>query len=590
MPALTDDQLLAAVQAERAVQTAIHSPTVQPLARIGVAAKLPRAPENSDDPLWDSVPSLGSFFTHRPGQGEGEGEGEGLSRDMEAQAAFTGDALIVRVTAQGHPLKKTFVKEFWMNETIEIFVDPTHDHYHYCQFVLMPDGKQKSSKCWKSCGTQRWEVRGNLEDLSEATWKGSVRVAADRWAAQFTIPYSVLGGKPEPGRPLGFNVLRSRCEVPWRWYYWNFTHRGAHSPWGFGDLYLGAAPGVHVDKADLGELRLWDNRGVLQLRNVSGEAQTLRLDVAVKTGPKDEQTFYSHSQAVELSAREPLTAVPFDFPFDTRDWKYHALQLSLSDQSGARVWAAAYRVCYETGWMLHLDDRREGPPAPNPAASDPEFLCKKRAYIIRRVPKFERVTTAQGAPSDFTLKAADGSEQFDLMRAGALKRMAGYVYSRYDNDLDRLLGASMFLHQHALIRYAHVPSCLASRMSPLSIIRLGNAMCGNQNEALCGLLEKMICAATGKPYRTRTVTYHAHVVTVAEFGGKWVQLDASLGRFYFLPGNTVLASMEELIADPALAARESPYIEEMLRKSQGTDLPFYGHTECGVWPPGAPAE
>jgi hypothetical protein len=579
---LTEDQLLAAVQAEQAIQSAIHSPTVQPTTRLGVAAQLPRVPQNSDDPLWEKVPSLGSFFMHRPS--------EGLTRDVEARAAFTDDALVVRVVAQGHPLKKSFVHEFWMIETIEIFVDAQNDHYNYFQFVLMPDGKSKSSKCWKSCGTQRWEVRGNVAELSEATWQGSVSVAADSWAAQFVIPFAMLGGKPAAGKPLGFNVLRSRCEVPWRWYYWNFTHRGIHSPWGFGDLYLGAAPFVHVEKADLGELRLWDNRGVLHLRNLKTEAQTLRLDVTVKTGQRDEKMFYSHSQSVELPAHVPNVAVPFHFPFDTRDWKYHALFLTLSDKSGARIWEGAYRVGYETGWMLHIDDRREGPPVPNPAPGDSDFAAKKRAYIIRRLPKFVRATTTQGAPSDFTLNAADGSVQFDLMRAGALQRIADYIFSRYDNDLDRLLGATFFIHQHALVAYAHVPTSIATRMSPLSIIRLGNAQCGSQNEALCGLLEKMICSATKAPYRTRTVTYFAHVVAVAEFDGKWVQLDASLGRFYFLPGNTVLASMEELIANPSLAEVESPHIIEMLRKSQNSDLPFYAHTETGIWPPGAPEE
>jgi hypothetical protein len=100
----------------------------------------------------------------------------------------------------------------------------------------------------------------------------------------------------------------------------------------------------------------------------------------------------------------------------------------------------------------------------------------------------------------------------------------------------------------------------------------------------------MKCEATGKTYRAGTVTYFAHVVTVVEFKGKWVHLDGSLGRFYFLPGNIELCSMEELIANPALGQQQSGIFEELFRKSAGSDLPFYQHTNSGIWPPGAPVE
>jgi hypothetical protein len=240
--------------------------------------------------------------------------------------------------------------------------------------------------------------------------------------------------------------------------------------------------------------------------------------------------------------------------------------------------------------MLHLDDRREGPAVESPSPMDPDFISRKRAWLIRKLPSFVRRTTAQGAPSDFTLAAADGSVVFNLMRAGALKEMADFIYSKFDNDLDRLLGAAMFVHQPAVVRYAHVPTCLAGCLSPLSIIRLGNAMCSSQADALSGLLEKMKCEGTGKTYRTGTATFFAHVVSAVEFNGKWVHLDASLGRFYFLPGNTELASMEELIANPGLGGQQSGILEEMFRKSANSDLPFYHSTNTGVWPPGAPAE
>jgi hypothetical protein len=578
-----DQQLAADVGAEANAQNAVYSPTVQPLARVAHAPKLEAAPKGIDDPIWVDVPSLGSFFKRRLA--------DGLSEEVEARVACDDQALYIRVVNHGVPARKSFKREFWMIDTCGIAIDPTHDHFNYMQFVLMPDGGRKSFKGWKSCGTQRWEVRGKQDELGCDLWNGKVQIGADRWTALFTIPFGTLGIRPESGRPLGFNVMRQRCDLPWEVYYWNFTHRGLHSPWGFGDLYLKTPPRIQVEKADLGDLKLWENRGALLVRNCSEKAIAAKLEVIVKTGPTEERTSYSKAQEVAIPAQtsEPLR-VPFIFPFDPREWKYQHLHLTLRDSSGAQLWAGAYRVAYEHGWMLHLDERREGPPVADPAPSDPDFIAKKRAWLIRKFPTFVRRTTAQGAPSDFTLTADDGSIEFNLMRPGVLSEIAAYIYSKFDNDLDRLLGATMFVHQPAVVRYAHVPSCLAGHLSPLSIIRLGNAMCSSQADALCGVIEKMKCEATGKTYRAGAVTFFAHVVSVVEFRGKWVHLDASLGRFYFLPGNKELASMEELIADPALGRQQSEILEEMFRKSAGSDLPFYQNTNTGVWPAGAPAE
>jgi hypothetical protein len=580
---LSDDQLCAAVQAETQIQTAVHSPTVQPLARVAFAPKLAKAPAGIDDPIWADVPIVGKLINSRPA--------DGLTADTEARAACDEHALYVRIVNRGKPARRSYKREFWMIDTNEITIDPTHDHFNYFQFVILPDGIRKSSKGWKSCGSQRWEIRGKMNELPIDQWSGTAQIGEDNWATQFTIPFSTLGVRPEEGRPFGFNCMRQRCDVPWEHHYWNFTHRGFHSPFGFGDLYLNAPPRIHVEKIDLGELKLWENRGALFIRNCSGKSISGRMEVTVSTGPKEEHTFYSGSIKTEIpgATSEPFR-LPFVFPFDPREFKYQHLHVTLRDESGVQLWTGTYRGAYEHGWMLHLDDRREGPPVENPGPADPDFIDKKRAWLIRKLPKFIRKTTAQGAPSDFTLEASDGSVVFNLMRAGALKEIADYIYSRFDNDLDRLLGATMFVHQPAVIRYAHVPTQLAGCLSPLSIMRMGNAMCSSQAEALCGIIEKMKCEATGKTYRARTVTFFAHVVTVAEFKGRWVHLDGSLGRFYFLPGNTELATMEELIAKPELGGQQSGNLEEMFRKTAGSDLPFYSYTNPGVWPPGAPVE
>src|SRR5262249_7984222 len=159
-------------------------------------------------------------------------------------------------------------------------------------------------------------------------------------------------------------------------------------------------PPVHVEHIDLGELHLWENRGELLVRNLSDVASSVELKVTVNCGEKEERTFYSHVVSAALPAAEP-SRIKFSFPFDPEDYKFHHLHLELK-AAGSRdpFFRATYRFGRgQVGWLLQIDDRREGPPVPNPDPSDPEFMKKKRLYIVRKLPRFVRKTTAHGAPS-----------------------------------------------------------------------------------------------------------------------------------------------------------------------------------------------
>jgi hypothetical protein len=580
----TDAGLLATVEQDSPAQTTIHSPGIQPFTRRAVAERLASAPASANDPAWNSAPDVGGFFR--------ESTAYIFSRDTQAAITYDDEALYVRMLNAGAPARKSSKDAFYHGDTAELFIDATHDHHHYLQFAITPAGGCFSAAAWKSLGTQRWEMCGKSDPLPAEKWTGKAALTDSSWSAFFRIPFETLGCKPQRGRPLGLNLMRQRCDGAWSWYLWNETHRGPICPWGYGDLYFDEAPQLYVERADLGELRLWENRGALLLQNLQGRPVEVLLRIEVRTGAADDKTFYTGSvrQTVPAKTNEPMR-LAFSFPFDPADYKYTSLHLLLTDAAETRLWSGAYRLGYEQGRNLHLDDRREGPPSASPSPADPDFHDKKRAYIMRRLPRFLRKTTAQGAPSDFTLEAEDGSVVFDLMCAGVLQRMADYIYSRFDNDVDRLLGAMFFMHQGAVMSYAHVPTSLADKLGPLSIIRLGSAQCCCFASALLGLLEKLKCEATGKSYRGLRVNVPGHVTTVVEFGGKMVHLDGSLGRFYFLPDNRTLASIDELLADPALARQESPYLEEFFRKgAASSDVPTYSGIERGVWPPGAPAQ
>ena len=588
MTPMTDTAILAQVRHDAAGQHALATSTRFPLERLAVATVLAKPPEGLDDPLWADLPTAGKFFH--------ESLDEGFESATRAVVARDSRALYIRFECDGAPARPNVHSQYYLADNVEVFLDPAHDHYHYLQLAIAADGTCVGSRRTRPIDSQRWENKGKADEtpLAADAWRGEARISKSGWSALFTIPLATLGLDAHYAGPIGFNLGHQRRGAATEYTQWNQTYFGAHAPWAFGQLYLGEAPSIAVDQVDLGDVRLWENRGELVLRNRVERNVELTLNVSVRgaVGASETRPFYSSSTPLKLHASSDAARVPIAFPFNPDDYRWNNLHLELTSAKGETVWRADYLFGRGwPGWLLPIDDRREGPDVPNPSPDDPEFMANKRRYIIRRLPRFVRKTTAQGAPSDFTLEAADGSVRFDLMQAGALQRIADYIYARYDNDVDRLLGATFFVHQPAVITYVNKTSDIVSALNPLSVLRFGGAQCCCSAAALLGLIEKMKCDDTGRPYRGTRVSIPGHVTTVIEYRGKRVHLDPSVGRFYFLRDNVTLASMEELLADPTLAGRAGLHLEEFHRKAaQCPDAPHFYRPDHGVWPNGAPAE
>lgn len=577
-----EEAWLTKVRANSAQQNNLNTSTLLPLERLAVAARVEKAPQGPADPIWADIPKLGRFFR--------DVLADGFDTDTTAAVAFDQHALYVQLECTGKPARPNFKTAYYRADCVELFLDCDHDHFHYLQLAITAGGVCAGSRKSRPLDSQRWENKINSEELPQNTWSGAAVATTSGWSAQFTVPLTLLGANWREG--IGLNLLRSRRDGMNLVSLWNETHAGPHAPWAFGQLYFGETPDLHAEQIDLGELHLWENRGELFVRNLRDVPSQVALNVTVKCGEKEERTFYTNSISATLPASQ-RTSIKFSFPFDPEDYKFHHLHLELRSPSrSVPLWRSTYRFGRgQVGWLLQIDDRREGPPVSNPDPGDPAFMQKKRSYIVRRLPRFVRKTTAQGAPSDFTIEASDGSVRFDLMKAGALQRMADYIYSSYDNDVDRLLGATMFIHQTAVMTYANTSSAVVGSLGPLSVIRFGSAQCCCFAAALLGLLEKMKCEESGRPYRGTRVGIPGHVTTVVEFRGKLVHLDPSVGRFYFLRDNKTLASMDELLQDPTLAGRASPYLEVFHRKaSTEPDTPMYYRPDRGIWPAGAPEE
>jgi hypothetical protein len=580
-PSTPDEDFLAAVVRSLPELRSMDRSGLMPLTRLVVATPVPAPLAGASDPAWKSLPTIGPLILEPR---------KGYDAETSAQVAYDGSALYVRVACRGSVGRTMFTESWWDTDTVELFLDPHHDHERYLHLAVLAGGQARGFRARRPHDNQRCENKRRSEPLPAGAWRGERLVNPDGWTAFLAVPFALLGAPPEPGRPLGFNLLRHRSIGIGTFSIYNWTTQGPHAPWGWADLAFGE-PSLHVERVDLGELRLWENRGFLHVRNRTGADLAVTVGIEVRSGERGECLYHRGAGAARIPVGEDAARIPVAFPLDPEDWKWNEVRISLVDAAGELRWSGGFRFGYGNTWLLQLDDRREGPPPPDPVPGEPDFMAKKRRFILGRQPRFLRRTTAQGAPSDVTLEAADGSVRFDLMRAGELRRIADWLSARYDTEIDRLLGATLFVHQAEVVRYSNAANAFSDGMGALSVLRFGAGQCSAHAEALCGILERMTNPENGEPYNTTRVTTHAHVTTIVKLAKRWVFLDPSFGRFYFLADDRTLASLQDLLADPALGCRGAKHMDEYLRKTADNgDLPNFYRSEGTVWPTGAPAE
>ena len=240
---------------------------------------------------------------------------------------------------------------------------------------------------------------------------------------------------------------------------------------------------------------------------------------------------------------------------------------------------------------------RYGGPAdehPNPEPGEDDFLNKKIRYICARLPRLDRLTTREGAASDFMIRAEDGSVKFNLMRPGVLDEMGEYIAGLFDTDLDRILGMFYLCYHPQVGRHMSGGHRFMSMAGPLSILRGnfagGGGNCGYHSRAFSGMAAHL--EINGRKLEAHTVSIYGHAISAVEWQGSKALMDADVGHFMLTPDGTGLATIEEFHANPNVLTTAGPgelaiYFSFDLTYTSGypgmTDEQF-----PGVFPPGAP--
>jgi len=181
-----------------------------------------------DEAAWQRAPLAGGFTLFN---------GSGLV-DVQTwfRAAYNSRFLLVAVLCDEPNIAALAAescshdsKEVFRGETIELFVEPRHDHGEYFQVAFNAAGSVYDSR------------RTSASWNSEAVVKTSVK--GKQWIAEVALPWETLGVEPAQGAVLGVNVCRDRLlGQDKQWTNWSQTVDGFHDPVRFGHLVLSPTP------------------------------------------------------------------------------------------------------------------------------------------------------------------------------------------------------------------------------------------------------------------------------------------------------------------------------------------------------------
>ncbi len=118
----------------------------------------------------------------------------------------------------------------WHDDCVEFFVDASHDHSTYHQFIVNSAATRYDAFKFDSAWTVPWRAATSRDDRA--------------WYLEVALPFASLGvGTPEPGQVWGFNLDRERrAGGGTQLYNWADVKGVFHSPTLFGHLcFVGRA-------------------------------------------------------------------------------------------------------------------------------------------------------------------------------------------------------------------------------------------------------------------------------------------------------------------------------------------------------------
>lgn len=172
-----------------------------------------------DDPIWEKAAHVKDFVLNR--------EAAPAIQKTEAWVAFTPAHLCVAFKCYDDQMDKikADVKErngpVYGDDCVELFIDTTHNHESFFQFVLNTINTQA---CYRK-GDTRWD----------ASWQSGIAKGDGFWTAEMSIPLAALEMDKSLPTTWGINFCRENHKVK-EYSTWSFVNGGFLAPTRFGHL------------------------------------------------------------------------------------------------------------------------------------------------------------------------------------------------------------------------------------------------------------------------------------------------------------------------------------------------------------------
>lgn len=99
----------------------------------------------------------------------------------------------------------------YMDDCVEVYLDPPHKHDGFWQFVVTPKGnrfaQQVSSAPWAQVW---WLLPRPTQQILDGKWQAATKIGDKFWTAEISIPFASLSVQPKTVSVWGINLCRSR--------------------------------------------------------------------------------------------------------------------------------------------------------------------------------------------------------------------------------------------------------------------------------------------------------------------------------------------------------------------------------------------
>lgn len=183
--------------------------TERPRIKAPRVATAPVLDGDLSDPIWQSASTAADFMPLGGG-------GELAPVQTTAYVACSADALHLAFrceepsVASLHRESTTDSDPVWNDDCVEVFLDTENDGVGYLHLgVGAGGGKTQERRAGKQWYTD-WYSWGAAGGVEAPPWSSAVKVGADAWFVEITLPFDKLGGAPRAGKTWGVQFCRTR--------------------------------------------------------------------------------------------------------------------------------------------------------------------------------------------------------------------------------------------------------------------------------------------------------------------------------------------------------------------------------------------